>query len=81
MDKVGLPDWVARSEDEYIARARWAANNLDALADLRSGMRERLASRPQIQAERIARCFESAFRGMWRRCCAGLASESFEVSI
>jgi len=47
LDAVGLrAGWVARSQDEYVARAVAAAADLPALAALRAGLRPRmLASR------------------------------------
>ncbi len=51
---AGLADWVADSEDDYVARAVSAARDLPALARLRAGLRQRLASSPLCDGHRFA---------------------------
>jgi predicted O-linked N-acetylglucosamine transferase (SPINDLY family) len=41
LTQVGLPDLVARSPDEYIAKATRLAGDRDRLLDLRSHLRDR----------------------------------------
>jgi protein O-GlcNAc transferase len=67
---LGLPELVARSDDEYVAIATGLARNLDRLAGLRAGLRRRLESSPLMDGPRFARGVEAAFRDMWRRWCA-----------
>jgi protein O-GlcNAc transferase len=67
---LGLPELVARSDDEYVAIAAGLARDLDRLAELRAGLRGRLESSPLMDVPRFARGIEAAFRDMWRRWCA-----------
>lgn len=67
---AGLPDWVARDEADYVARAVAHARDLDALARLRSGLREQVLASPLFDAERFARHWCAALRGMWRQWLA-----------
>lgn len=62
---AGLADWVADSEDEYVAKAAAFALDTAALARLRVQLRQKVAASPLFDAERFARNFESALWGMW----------------
>jgi predicted O-linked N-acetylglucosamine transferase (SPINDLY family) len=64
---AGLGDWVAESEDEYVAKALAFAADLPALARLRAGLREQVLASPVFDARRFARNFETALWGMWQR--------------
>lgn len=75
MGKVGLSDWVAESEDEFVARAQGTAANLPALASLRESLRERLMHSPNLSTTRVADSVALAFRIMWQRWCAGEAPQ------
>lgn len=75
MGKAGLSDWVAESEDEFVAIARRAAGDLEALAALRRSLRERLLHSPDLGSARVAGSVALAFRLMWRTWCAGRAPE------
>jgi protein O-GlcNAc transferase len=79
--RVGLSDWSVDSEDAFVARAVRATQELDALADLRAGLRQRIQSSPLRRPEVVARCFEEALRIMWRRWCEGLPPQAFGVDL
>jgi len=81
MARLGLHDWVVENEDDYVQRAVRAARELASLADLRAGLRAIRLENPHSQPDLLARCFASAFRAVWRRWCAGLPAESFEVTL
>lgn len=66
---MGLPEWIAEDEDDYVARAVAYANDLQSLAALRADLRARLFASPLCDAPRFARNFEAALRGIWRRWC------------
>jgi predicted O-linked N-acetylglucosamine transferase (SPINDLY family) len=68
---MDLPDWIAADKDDYVAKAVAFANDIPALAALHAGLRERLLASPICDAPRFARNLEEAFRGMWRKWCAG----------
>lgn len=77
MSALGLDQWVAWTEEQYVRKAIGFAGNLDALAALRSSLRRRLLSVSDAAVE--AACMQSAFREMWRRWCDGEAVVGFEV--
>jgi predicted O-linked N-acetylglucosamine transferase (SPINDLY family) len=69
LHNVGLPEWIAVDEDDYVARAAAYARDTQALAALRAGLRDRLLASPLCDAPRFARNFEDAMRGMWQKWC------------
>ena len=66
---AGLPEWVASSPDDYVARAVSHAINLERLAALRKGLRQQVLASPIFDAKRFAQHFETALRGMWQKWC------------
>ncbi len=62
---------VAPSEDHYVALAAAYAGDFEQLARLRAGLMDRVRSSPLLDHRGIARAVEAAYRGMWRRWCAG----------
>lgn len=74
LNSVGLPELVADSEAQYLEIAEQLARDLQRLAQLRSGLRQRIAQSPLMDAARFTANLESAYRGIWRRWCAGHAA-------
>jgi predicted O-linked N-acetylglucosamine transferase (SPINDLY family) len=70
LTNMGLPEWIARTPEEYVKIACEAAGDLQRLADLRATLRARMQSSPVTDAPRFARNMEAAFRQMWRAWCA-----------
>jgi predicted O-linked N-acetylglucosamine transferase (SPINDLY family) len=68
---AGLPEFIAATEDEYIAQAAGLARDKPRLAALRDGMRERLSASPLLDGPSHARGFYGVLRELWRRWCAG----------
>jgi protein O-GlcNAc transferase len=62
---TGLADWIADDDSAYVAKAAAFASDLDRLAALRAGLRERARAAPTFDAARYARHFEDALWGMW----------------
>lgn len=71
LNAVGLPEFIAGSESQYLDIAATLAGDLKRLALLRSGLRQSIAQSPLMDAARFTANLESAFRGIWRRWCAG----------
>ncbi|ACC72167.1 tetratricopeptide repeat protein [Paraburkholderia phymatum] len=67
VDTVGLPDWIASDDADYIAKAVRVGVQRDELATLRRTLRQRLLASPLCDAPRFARHLEDAFHGMWAR--------------
>ena len=70
LTNAGLPDWIALDVDDYLARAVRYANDLERLAQLRSGLRQQVLNSPIFDARRFAKHFEGALRGMWIQWCS-----------
>lgn len=73
---IGLGEWVAESEADYVAIALEKARDLDALERLRADLPRRWAERDPLES---VRCLESAIRLAWRRWCEGLPPQALEV--
>jgi predicted O-linked N-acetylglucosamine transferase (SPINDLY family) len=74
VSQVGLGDLVARSEDEYVAKAAALAADSARLLALRHGLRDTVAASRLCDREAYARSVGEAFRDMWRTWCAGAAT-------
>ncbi len=70
MINAGLPDWVAGSAGDYVAMAIAKAGDLDSLAQLRMGLRTKVAQSPLCDAPRFAKNLGAALRHTWRTWCA-----------
>jgi len=66
---LGLPELVARSEEEYVNRVVELAGDLPRLAELRATLRERMKASVLMDAPRYARNIEAAYHAMWRQWC------------
>lgn len=67
MKTVGLDDWVAYAETEYLARAHHLCTTPDSLVHLRSQLRSRFLTSPLCDADRFARHLLEAFRRITNR--------------
>jgi predicted O-linked N-acetylglucosamine transferase (SPINDLY family) len=67
MTAAGLPDWVAKDDTAYVAKAVELGQDRPALLNLKSGLRARLLTRPGWDADRYAADFGAALRAMWRQ--------------
>ena len=65
MTNLGLGDWVAQSEQEYEDKAVAFAQDIPALAKLRSTLRPRMQSSPVMDEKSFAKDVEAAYQGMW----------------
>ncbi len=68
---VGLSSLVAGTPAEYVGHAARLAGDLDSLAAMRAGLRERMRSSPLMDAARFARGVEAAYRALWHDWCRG----------
>jgi predicted O-linked N-acetylglucosamine transferase (SPINDLY family) len=68
---LGLDEWIAESNEDYVAAAvRWSGQ-LDALETLREQLRERMATSPLLDFPEFTRTLEAAYRQMWIDWCSG----------
>ena len=69
LKNLGLDEWVAQSEEEYIGKAVAFAGDVEALSELRVGMRSRMQASPLMDEAGFARGVEAAYRTMWAGWC------------
>lgn len=72
LTRLGRPDWIAHSPDEYVELATHLAGDLAALSRLRAELREEMRASPLCAAEPFTRGLEGVYRALWRRWCAAL---------
>ena len=66
---VGLEDWVASDEENYISKAVTAAGQIGRLAELRRGLRSMMQRSPLRDEAGFTRDLEAALRAIWRESC------------
>jgi protein O-GlcNAc transferase len=69
---AGLSDWIARSEDEYVAIACSLASDPAALGLLRQALRPQLQASALFDTAGVTRELEATYRALWQRWCARL---------
>jgi protein O-GlcNAc transferase len=62
---VGSPGLIAETPDGYITIASTLARDGDRLAQIRSGLRDRMLTSPLCNAGEFARALENAYRAAW----------------
>jgi protein O-GlcNAc transferase len=66
---VGLEGLIASSVPQYVDLAVDLANRPEDLAELRGGLRERMAASPLLDYQGFTRNLEAAYRKMWTDWC------------
>ncbi len=77
---LGLNAFVAKDAADFVAKGVAWSKNLDELAAVRAGLRQRWERAPGREPALTAGCLERALRCMWQRWCLGQAPESFEIA-
>ena len=75
LSNMGMPELVARSEEEYVQIAGTLAKDLPRLSNIRTMLRERMEQSPLMDAPRFARNIEAVYRDMWRVWCKSVLTE------
>ena len=70
LSNIGLPEFIARTPDQYIQIAVDLAGNPSRRAELRRTMRDRMQSSRLMNASAFVADLENAYRQMWRAWCA-----------
>jgi protein O-GlcNAc transferase len=66
---VGFADWLARTDDEYVAIARRWAGNPAELVTVRSALRPKMQASAVGSPNQYCRAVERAYRDMWVTYC------------
>lgn len=67
---LGMPEWVASDLDSWIGIAKTWSHHLEALAELRLGLRPRMAASSLCDSNAAMKAIEAAYRGMWQDWCS-----------
>ncbi len=66
---LGLSEFVATSEDDYVSAAVNLARDLGRLSALRAELRDRMTRSPLMDGTRFTRNLEAAYRSAWAAWC------------
>lgn len=69
LGSLGLSDWVVSNREDYVAEAVKRASDLQALAELRAGLRARMAASPLCDAKGLGHELERAYQKLWQDYC------------
>jgi predicted O-linked N-acetylglucosamine transferase (SPINDLY family) len=69
LTNLKMTELIARSPEEYVVLAASLTRDLDRLASLRSGLRDRMRASPIMDGPRFVRSLEEAYRRMWQTWC------------
>jgi predicted O-linked N-acetylglucosamine transferase (SPINDLY family) len=75
LTQLGLPEWIARSPAEFVARAAELAADVGRLAELRIGLRQRMLASLLCDGAEFTRGLEDVYRRLWRRWAEGGTAE------
>ncbi|MGA8146357.1 MAG: tetratricopeptide repeat protein [Gallionellaceae bacterium] len=67
LNAIGHPEWIARSEEEYVDKVVTLARDVGLRKALRPGQRERMAASPLCDAKGLAISLENAYFEMFER--------------
>lgn len=73
LESVGLTEFLAQTEDEYVSIASSIASDLERLAKLRAGVRARMQASPLMDEHGFVRELEQCYLDMWKEKLAGTA--------
>lgn len=62
---AGFPGWIASTPAEYVTICERLARDLEGLATLRAGLRERLQASPLMDGSTFTRQLEEIYRKLW----------------
>ncbi len=63
---AGVPEWVAKDDDDYVAKAAAFSADLPGLAQLRRNLRAKVLASPLCDGGRQARALEALLWEMWK---------------
>ena len=69
LHQLGLEEWVARDDDDFVALASRLAADPVRLAAVRAALRARLAASPLCDATTFTRDLETVYRRLWSDWC------------
>jgi predicted O-linked N-acetylglucosamine transferase (SPINDLY family) len=71
LHRVGMPEFVASSVDEYVELTKSLASDRDRLQDIRANLRSRMQNSELMNSRLFTKNLEDAYTQMWRKYCEG----------
>ncbi len=71
LEGVGHPEWIGKTEDEYVEKAVTLAGDLSKLVALRAGLRQEMQAGSLMDEIGFARAVEAAYREMFEKWAQG----------
>ncbi|MCU9956829.1 tetratricopeptide repeat protein [Burkholderia sp. BKH01] len=81
LQHVGLDEYIATNEDDFVAKALALGRDTAALQTLRAGLRARCLQSAAFRPAIVAAGLSSALRTMWTRWCAGEPVTAFDTPL
>ncbi|HEY4330612.1 MAG TPA: hypothetical protein VGN88_12810, partial [Phycisphaerae bacterium] len=69
LTNLGHAEWITRTPEKYLAKAREVAADMPALAEVRAQLRAQMQASVVMDAPRFARNMEAAYRQAWSIWC------------
>jgi predicted O-linked N-acetylglucosamine transferase (SPINDLY family) len=69
LNRIGLGEMVAESQDQYVRIGIELARDMNALENLRAGLRSHMQSSALCDGQAFARTMEHTFQKVWRNWC------------
>lgn len=79
LSQVGLSEFIASSQADYISKAISWSNHLDELNQIRHGLRNRIGRDIDAEGVTPATYFEQTLRAVWEAWCAGEQTKSYSI--
>jgi predicted O-linked N-acetylglucosamine transferase (SPINDLY family) len=76
LNTAGMSDLACATPEDYLQTAAKLAGNLPLLAEIRSGLRARMAASPLTDGATFTRNLEAAFRQIWADWCVSCDNRS-----
>ena len=74
LEGIGHPEWIAKTEEQYIEKTVALAADLTRLSALRAGLRAEMKASPLMDEAGFTRKVEAAYRGMFTKWCEGMSN-------
>jgi len=79
LNRVGLPQFIAATQDEYVQCVQRTVADLPALNVIRQDLRARMQA-AQCTAQTITAHLEAAYRKMWQGCFGASGTPNKDLS-
>src|SRR5262249_10896293 len=66
---VGVPQWIAGTQEEYLSIAVELANDCEQLAHWRHRLRQQMIESPLCDGRGFTRNLEATYRALWQKWC------------